>query len=119
VKRGKKQKKEGENSQEELCFAFFSEQKLLEGIASSEVEKVTNKIVTCAVDAAVSDLTASTVLVSRKADSDAALEFYALLGFVPKSPGGGGEGTYRRKSCQTKEISSAYQLANIQRFCTC
>ena len=74
-------------SKEELCFAFLSEQKLLEDITSSKVEKVTKKVVTCA---AVSDSAASTVLASRKAD--AALEFNALLGFAPKSRGGGGEG---------------------------
>jgi len=77
----------GGTSKEERCFAFLSEQKVLEGIASSKVGKVTNKVVTCAVDAAVSDSAASTVLASRKAD--AALEFHALLGFAPKSRGGG------------------------------
>jgi len=85
---------------------------LLEGIANSEVEKVTNKVVTCAVDAGVSDSAASTMLVSRQADSDAAQEFYALLGFVPKSPGGGGEGTHRRKSSRTKEIQFSVPVSN-------
>ena len=118
MKRGKNQK-EGGNSQEELFFAFFSEQKLLEGIANSEVQKVTSKVVTSAVDAGVSDSAASTMLVSRKVDSDAAQEFYALLALFLNPQAGGGRALIGVKVAKQKKFSSAYQLPIMQRFCTC